>query len=146
MSAGTKVRRVGALVAIGAAMAVFAAPAEASGTHHFKVVGELIQSHGTDNTFVGREALFNPNNLFNRVGNTKFKCKARGKFRCLARFHFDGSIGGFGDLWVRGNFGGHDTTANVVDGTGTFTGAVAGKVNVDPIDRNTTVYGFHLVD
>jgi hypothetical protein len=125
-------------------MAVIAAPAEAQSSH-FKVVGEVIQGHETANGFTFREALFNPNNLFNRVGNLKVKCKRTGKIRCLGRFHFDGSIGGFGDLWVRGNFGGGDTTLNVVDGTGTFTGRVAGKVNIDPVDRNTTVYGFHLV-
>jgi hypothetical protein len=145
MSVPSRFRRVGALVAVGAALAVVAAPAEASGTH-FKVVGVTIGGHETANGFTVREALFNPLNPGNRVGNLKAKCKQRGKIRCLGRFHFDGSIGGFGDLWVRGNFGAHDTTGNVVDGTGTFTGAVAGKVNLDPIDRHTTLYGFHLVD
>ena len=144
MPASKTVRRVGVLVAVVAAMAVIAAPAQAQSSH-FKVVGEAIGGHPTANGFTVREALFNPANLFNRVGNLKAKCKTTGKFRCLARFHFDGSIGGFGDLWVRGNFGGGDTTLNVVDGTGTFTGKVAGKVNLDPLDRNTTLYGFHLV-
>ena len=116
MSVSSRVRRVGALVAAGAALAVVAAPAEASGTH-FKVVGETVGGHPTANGFTVREALFNPLNLSNRVGNLKAKCKTTGKFRCIARFHFDGSIGGFGDLWVRGNFGGGDTTLNVVDGT-----------------------------
>ena len=144
MPAGKKVRRLGVLAAVVAVMGVIAAPAEARTGTHFTVVGEVIQAHGNQDRFFFREALFNPFNPFNRVGNLKAKCKARGKVRCLGRFHFDGSIGGFGDVWVRGNIGGHDTTLNVVDGTGTFTGAVTGKVDVDPVDRRTTVYRFHL--
>jgi hypothetical protein len=122
---------------------VIAAPGQARSGPDFVVVGEFIQGHEENGRFFFREALFNPANLNNRVGNLKGKCVERGKVRCLARFHFDGSIGGFGELWVRGNFGGGDSTGNVVDGTGTFTGAVTGKVNVDAVGR-TNVYRFHI--
>jgi hypothetical protein len=145
MPAGRKVRRLGVLVAVGAVLAMVVAPADAkrSGTH-FDVVGEVIRQGETDGQFRFREALFNPLNLNNRVGWMKGRCRLANKTRCRAVFHFDGSIGGFGDLWVRGNFGGGDSTGNVVDGTGTFTGAVTGKVNIDFVDRNTSVYRFHI--
>jgi hypothetical protein len=141
MPAGRKLRRLGVLAATVAATAAIAAPAEGrSFDRHFVVVGESLQAHEENGRFLFREVLFNPANLNNRVGNLKGKCHFRSKVRCVVRFHFDGSIGGFGDLWARGNFGAGDSEFNVVDGTGTLTG----KVNFDPVDRNTTVYRFHL--
>ena len=145
MPAGRKARRLGVLAATVAATAAIAAPAEGrSFDHHFAVVAESVQAHEENGRFLFREVLFNPDNLNNRVGNLKGKCKFRSKVRCLVRIHLDGSIGGFGDLRVRGNFGRHDTTLNVVDGTGSFSGAVTGKMDIDEIDRNTAVYRFHL--
>jgi hypothetical protein len=146
MPAGRKVRRLGVLAVAVAVTGVIAAPGQARTGPDFAVVGEFIRGHEIPNGFTFREALFNPANLNNRVGNLKAKCVDRGKARCLARFHFDGSIGGFGDLWVRGNFGARDSTGNVVDGTGTFGGDVTGKVNVDFVNRNTVVYRFHITE
>jgi hypothetical protein len=142
----TKARRVGALVASGAALAVFAAPAEArTFATHFEVFGKAISGHEIEDGFAFREALYNPLNLSNRVGSAKARCvggEGR-KTRCAARIHLDGTIGGFGDLLIKGNIGRRDHTLNVVDGSGDFTGGVTGKVVLE-IGRNTTLYEFHL--
>ena len=132
-------------VAASAAVAVIAMPANAgSFDRHFTVLSEDVQGHEIENGFAFRSALFNPANPINRVGWSKVKCRDRSKGICKAFLHFDGSIGGFGDLAVKGNFGGGDRTLNVVDGNGSFTGAVTGKMIVEGIDRNTELLHFHL--
>ena len=49
--------------------------------------------------------LFNPANPDNVVGHNHGHCKAArgGKNHCVIVTHLDGSIGGFGDLLLRGN-------------------------------------------
>jgi hypothetical protein len=59
--------------------------------------------------------------------------------------HLDGSVGGFGDLFLKGNLGRGDKTLNVVDGDGDFGGGVSGKVRVDSISNRLDLVGFDLV-
>jgi hypothetical protein len=129
-------------------MAAIAAPAEGRTLfdHHFKVVAETVRGHQIPDGFAFRDLLFNPFNLSNQVGHSQARCVGQrgGKSHCVGRFHFDGSIGGFGELLVRGNFGRGDHTLNVVDGSGDFSGRIAGKMVVKGIDRNTNLLKFDL--
>jgi hypothetical protein len=62
------------------------------------------------------------------------------KLRCVILTHLDGSIGGFGDLLLKGNIGRGDATLNVVDRRG----AVSGKVVNDALGRRTSLVSFSL--
>jgi hypothetical protein len=66
------------------------------------------------------------------------------KARCRVLYHFDGTIGGFGDLLVKGNIGRGDRTLNVVDGNGDFSGAVAGKVFIHNLNKPVNLIDFAL--
>ena len=146
MSTRARVRRAGALVCAGAALAVFAAPAEASYDRHFKVVAETVRGHQIPDGFAFRDVLLNPFNLSNQVGHSQARCVGQQgrKSHCVGRFHFDGSIGGFGELLVRGNTGRGDLTLNVVDGSGDFSGRIAGKMVIKGLDRTTSTLKFDL--
>jgi hypothetical protein len=134
-----------------AAVAVLAialpASSGASFATHFSVVSEDQEGHETENGFAFRTLLFNPANLANQVGHSHLKCRfieESRKARCRALFHFDGTIGGFGNLLVKGNIGRGDRTLNVVDGDGDFSGAVAGKLFVHDLNQPTNLLGFAL--
>ena len=148
MTIGKKARRVGVLAATAAAMAAIAAPAEGRALfdHHFKVVEENVGAREIPNGVAFRSVLFNPFNLSNRIGHLHGRCVDRGgrKARCKARIHLDGSIGGFGDLIVKGNTLRGDNTLNVVDGSGDFTGRIAGKMVIKGLDRTTSLLKFDL--
>jgi hypothetical protein len=61
----------------------------------------------------------------NQVGHSHLRCRfveESRKARCRALFHLDGTIGGFGNLLVKGNIGRGDRTLNLVDGDGDFSG------------------------
>ena len=50
--------------------------------------------------------------------------RTESKARCKILLHLDGTIGGFGDLLLKGNIGRGDRTVSVVDGSGDFEGAL----------------------
>ncbi len=143
-------RRRAASIGVGAvAVLAIALPAGsgASFATHFSVVSEDQRGHETENGFVFRTFLFNPANLNNRVGSSKARCvfiERSRKARCKVLFHFDGSIGGFGDLLVKGNNGRGDHTMNVVDGSGDFSGAVTGKMFIHNLGQPVNQIDFAL--
>ncbi len=119
-------------VALVAVLALPSAAAAAAFDHHFKVVSEQIAGEGNDNTFRFTDALLNPFNLSQRVGRDRGKCtfnRETRKARCKVVAHLDGTIGGYGNLLVKGNIGRDDNTLLVVNGTGDFNG-VTGKVTL----------------
>ena len=133
-----------------AAAAAIAVPvaAGASFDHHFTVISKDLRAHEIPNGFEGHVALLNPTDRTDRVGKGKVRCtfvEGEHKAHCRVLFHFDGTIGGFGNLLVKGNVGGDDRTFQVVDGSGDFGGAVVGKAlvrdpasHVSPIDFDLT--------
>jgi hypothetical protein len=149
MSGRVHSRSAVTIVAGAIAALVVALPASASGSfdRHFTVLSKDVAGHETTNGFAFRSVLLNPANPANRIGNSHVRCRfdrQSRKSRCRGVFHFDGTIGGFGDLLIKGNFGGRDHTGAVVDGDGDFTGSVAGKIFVHNINRRTTLIDFDL--
>ena len=141
--------KAGWLVAVGATMLALAMPlsAGASFDRHFSVISKDVRFHEIPDGFVGRTVLLNPANLDNRVGYGKVRCvfiERTRKARCRVLFHLDGTIGGFGDLLIKGNNGRRDHTMNVVDGSGDFGGAVAGKVFIHHIAQPKNLIDFSL--
>jgi hypothetical protein len=120
--------------------------AGASFATHFTVVKKTVRAHGTDTSISFRDVLLNPANPDNAVGYDHGRCRARnsGKLHCAIVTHLDGSIGGFGDLLLKGNIGRGDRTLNVVDGNGDFSGAVSGKVVAEHPGRRVTLVNFSL--
>jgi hypothetical protein len=148
MIRGATTRRLGAIVAAAIATMAIALPGSAGAfVDHFSVISQDIHGHRTHNGFVFRSALLNPANPANRVGRGKGKCKfkqGQRKFHCVVFFHLDGTIGGFGDLLLRGNLGRGDHTLNVVDGDGDFSGAIAGKAFVHNLNKPTNLVDIAL--
>jgi hypothetical protein len=144
---GRSRRLVAPLVAVIAAAAI-AAPSSAGGSFatHFSVIAKVVRVHGTDTAFSFRDVLFNPANRDNVVGHDHGRCKAArgGKNHCVIVTHLDGSIGGFGDLLLRGNIARGDKTLKVVDGNGDFSGAVSGKAVIERPHRQVTLEDFAL--
>jgi hypothetical protein len=136
------------LLAAAAATLAIALPgtAGASFATHFSVVKKTVRLHQQGDTFTFREVLLNPANRHNQVGWDKGRCRGErgGKLRCVILTHLDGSIGGFGNLLLRGNIGRRDGTLNVVDGSGDFSGAVSGKVVNDALNRRVSLVTFSL--
>jgi len=132
-----KNRRVVSVGALSAAVIAIALPAGAGASFdpHFTVISKDLRGHAIPNGFEGHVALLNPADRKDRVGKGKVRCTLKEgdrKPHCRVLFHFDGTIGGFGDLVVKGNVGGGDQTFSVVDGSGDF-GGVVGKVYIrDP--------------
>src|SRR3954451_11724561 len=127
---------VAALVAaIG--VAVIATPTSAlQFSRHFVVVSHQVASKRTDNGFVFKDELLAPWNFNRNVGRDRGVCKQSGhKVRCKEGVHLDGTIGGYGNLLVKGNFGRGDHTLLVINGNGDFDG-VAGKVTVHNLGGN----------
>jgi hypothetical protein len=142
-------RRVALIGVAALALVAFAMPANAgaSFTTHFSVISEDVRFHDIPNGFAGRTVLLNPANLDNRVGHSKIRCvfvERNRKARCRLLLHLDGTIGGFGNLLVKGNFGRGDRTMNVVDGDGDFSGRIAGKVFVHTPSQPTNQLDFAL--
>jgi hypothetical protein len=148
MSGRVRTRRIGLLVAAAAALGAIALPGSASAfDDHFSVISENVAGHQIPGGFAFRDALFNPANPVNKVGRVHARCKGDrgGKAHCKALVHLDGSVGGFGNLLVKGNFGHGDHTLNVVDGDGDFSGRIAGKMVIDGLDRRHDLLTFSLV-
>src|SRR4051794_14145586 len=122
---------VAALVAaIG--VAVIATPTSAlQFSRHFVVVSHTLKGERIDNGFAFKDELLAPWNFNRNVGRDRGKCVFRNnhKGRCKVLVHLDGTIGGYGNLLVKGNFGRGDHTLLVINGNGDFDG-VAGKVTV----------------
>ena len=118
-----------AMAALGAAL--IASPGfGASFDHHFSVIAKTTSQHRVgERAFAFKDKLLEPHNRSNRVGRDKGKCRqqTRRSIHCSAVAHLNGEIGGFGDLFVRGDLGRHDHRLNVVGGTGDFNG-VGGKM------------------
>jgi hypothetical protein len=149
MIRAVKTRRLGAIVAATTAALAIALPSTAGAfVDHFSVISQDIQNHQTHSAFVFRSVLLNPANPANRVGRGHGKCKfTRGdrKSHCLVLLHFDGTIGGFGNLALRGNLGRGDHTLNVVDGDGDFSGAISGKAFVHNLNKPTNLVDIALI-
>ena len=119
-------------VAAVAALVVLALPASASFDRHFSVISKETSSHqsGDSSTFRFTDQLFATFNPDDQVGRDQGHCtRSRGghKFKCHALAHLNGEVGGFGFIYVNGNFGRGDRRLNVVGGTDDFDG-VAGKL------------------
>jgi hypothetical protein len=142
----TTTRRVAALVAGLASVVAIAVPGSSASSfdRHFSVLVHYTGGHETGNGFAFRYELANPANPSNRVGHGHARCRVAHKARCRLLFHFDGTIGGFGDLLLRGNFGHRDQTFTVVDGNGSFGGGVAGKAVTHTVRRNVDLAHFDL--
>ena len=144
-----KDHRVASIGALCAAVITVALPASAAASFdpEFSVLSRDVRSHETDNGFVGHTHIFNPANLNQKVGKGKVRCRFNEgdrKAHCRVLVHLDGTIGGFGDLVLRGNIGRGDTTLNVVDGTGDFSGAVTGRALVHDVAEPDNLIDFHL--
>ena len=149
MSGGVTRPRAVLLGAAALALAAFALPSSASASFdpEFSVLSKDVRFHEIPNGFVGRTVLLNPANQANQVGHGKVRCvliERSDKARCRALYHFDGSIGGFGDLLVKGNVLRGDHTLNVVDGSGDFSGAITGKAFIHNLARSKNQIDFHL--
>jgi hypothetical protein len=117
----------GTLAALG--VAILAVPASASFDHHFSVISKHGSVHQlAPNAIRIKAKLVDPRDRHNRVGRAWLKCTfgAR-KGRCRGHVRLNGEIGGFGNISVSGDFGGHDQRLNVTGGTHDFN-AVAGKM------------------
>jgi hypothetical protein len=127
------------------AIALLALPASASFDHHFNVLAKTTSSHQHGTTDRFRDKLLDPQNRHDRVGRARGVCRFRhGRSKCHALLHFNGEIGGFGDISVRGDFERHDRRLNVVGGTHDFNG-VAGKMLLYPVNRRIDRLHFDLV-
>ena len=147
MSVGVRRRRLATLAAAAIGAAAIVVPGNAFAfDHHFSVISKDTGGHGSSNGFSFRFDLLNTHDDRDWVGHGHGKCRAeRGrKARCKVIVHLDGSVGGRGDLLVKGNFGRGDHTLNVVDGSGDFGGGIAGKVRVDSISDRLDLLSFAL--
>jgi hypothetical protein len=149
MSAGVRRRRLAAIAGAAVAAVAIAVPGNAIAfDHHFSVISKDQGGHRTGDGFAFRIALFNTHNDRNQIGHGHGRCalnRRNHKARCKVVVHLDGSVGGFGDLFLKGNLGRGDKTLNVVDGDGDFGGGVSGKVRVDSISNRLDLVGFDLV-
>jgi hypothetical protein len=147
MTGRVKARRLTALITGLVAVVAIALPASAGASfdRHFSVLAVGTGGHETSYGFAFGADLFNPANPSNQVGHAHARCRVPAdKARCKILFHFDGSIGGFGDLLVKGNFGHGDQTFTVADGNGDFSGRIAGKAVDHTLNRNTDLVHFDL--
>ena len=148
MSAGVRRWRLGAIAAAAVAAVAIAVPGNAIAfDHHFSVISKNLSDHRTNDGFAFRIGLFNTHNDRNQVGHGHGRCafiERSHKAKCKVVVHLDGSVGGFGDLFLKGNLGRGDKTLNVADGRGDFGGGVAGKVRVDSISNRLDLVSFAL--
>jgi hypothetical protein len=141
--------RVPRLVALCSAALAIALPASAGASfdHHFSVVSRDLRFHEIPGGFIGHTELVDPDNFAARVGKGKIKClfnERNRKARCRVALHLDGTIGGFGDLLLKGNVGRGESTVLVVNGSGDFAGAV-GKAFIHDPEESDNLIDFDLV-
>jgi len=130
--------------------AALAVPAPASFAPHFTVL-EKARFHllSNERVFTVRGGLYDPLNHNDRVGKDRGRCRVRpdnNVLRCRGVMHFNGEIGGSGDIKYRGNISDVDPRVNVTGGSGDFNG-VAGKVVFKNLNKNgsKTLNTFSLV-
>jgi hypothetical protein len=131
-------RRFGlaALVAMIAVIAMATTSSGASFDRHFSVVSRFLSGEERHGAFHFKLRLVNEFDHSDKVGDGRARCNDAGrKIKCRVRFHFNGEVGGRGDLVVRGNEGHGDTTFHVAYGSGDFAG-VAGKMVIQPEPGN----------
>ena len=135
-----------AFVGMIAAMALATTTSGAAFDPHFTVIGKFLSGEERNEAFHFKLRLLDELDHSDRVGGMRGVCaQQERKIRCRAIFHFNGEVGGRGDVVIKGNEGHGDQTFQVVDGSGDFA-AVAGKMIIKPApgprkDR----YQFHLV-
>ena len=147
MTRGIRPRRVASIAAAAAAVAAIALPGNAIAfDQHFSVISKNVSDHRTADGFAFRIELLNTLNDRNQVGHGHGRCTfQRGhKSRCKVVVHLDGSVGGSGDLFLKGNIGRGDKTLNVADSRGEFGGGIAGKARVDSISNRLDLVSFDL--
>lgn len=114
-------------------VALSASPAVAF-DRHFRVLASphSYQTLSPDR-FRLKAGLFDPRHPHDRVGHSGLKCRLiPNGVRCRIVVHFNGRIGGRGDIKMRGDIKApKERRLNVVGGTADFNG-VAGKVLVHP--------------
>ena len=113
----------------------------------FSVIAKQTSGSGGQNGFRFKDKLLDPRNRHDKVGRDWGRCKPKPKIRklrCHALVHLNGEVGGFGNIQVSGDFGGHDNRLNVVGGTHDFNG-IAGKMLIHSLHGNTDRLRFALV-
>jgi hypothetical protein len=148
MSAGADRRFLAVIVGTAvAAVAIIAPGGAAAFDHQFTVLSKDRGGHRTANGFAFNIELLNPSNNRNKVGRGHGRCRVKGhrrKARCRLVVHLDGSVGGFGDLVLKGNVGRGDRTMDVVGGHGDFGGGVAGRARIDSVNDELDRMRFDL--
>jgi hypothetical protein len=135
-----------ALVGMIAAMALATTTSGAGFDRHFTVVAKETAFKETEEALRVRFKLLDEFDHSDKVGRAKVRCRGgRRKARCRGPFHFNGEVGGSGDLFVKGNFGRGDNTFNVVDGTGDFAGVVGKMIRHPEPGRRKDRLHFDLV-
>jgi hypothetical protein len=94
--------------------------------------------------FVFKDKLKDPNNLSNKVGRDRGKCRITALgVRCHALIHLNGRIGGIGHIRVKGDIEHGDDRLHVYGGTRQFNG-VAGYVDFH-VTKHRRIDRFDLV-
>jgi hypothetical protein len=134
------------LVGVIAAMAFATTSSSAGLDRHFAVIAKGVSFEEIRDGFRVRFKLLDEFDRSDKVGTARARCReGRRKVRCHAPMHFNGEVGGRGDLIVEGNFGRGDQSFLVVNGSGDFDG-VAGKMITHPLPgRNKEKWHFDLV-
>jgi hypothetical protein len=134
---------IGAVAVAALAVGLTAIPASATFDSHFSVIAKQTSGHNVGrHEFRFQEKLLNPRDRDDKVGRDWVDCKFKPnikKLRCRALAHFNGQIGGFGNIRVSGDIRPPhgNRRLNVVGGTHDFTG-VAGKVLVRSLHQKNT--------
>jgi hypothetical protein len=124
------------LIALLAGAVLVGTSSGASFDRHFTVVAKETAFKETEEALRVRFKLLDEFDRSDKVGKAKVRCRpGRRKARCRGLFHFNGEVGGRGDLIVKGNFAPRDNNFLVVNGTGEFDG-VAGKMIRHPEPGN----------
>jgi len=130
------------LTALG--LGLLAIPASAATEYHFKLFEKqsfqgVPANPEPGDRFRYKGKMFDPQNLDDRVGSDRGKCKIKGTHavKCQGTTHLDGQIGGLGDIEYRGTATGSNSGFNVVGGSGDFEGAT-GETRFRNLNENGT--------
>ena len=139
----TRIATATVMVAAGL-MGAVAAPASAVTEYHFKLFEKqsfqgVPANPEPGDRFRYKGKMFDPQNLDDRVGSDRGKCKIKGTHavKCQGTTHLDGQIGGLGDIEYRGTATGSNSGFNVVGGSGDFEGAT-GETRFRNLNENGT--------
>ncbi len=126
---------VGVVCGVGASRRIvpvmLAIPASASFDHHFTAVENKTRIFNSPRAkFRAKAILVDRPTRNRRVGRVWYVCRfVLGGERCRYHFHFNGRVGGFGNLKANGKLTPHHRRLNVVGGTHDFN-KVAGRIRV----------------